>query len=692
MLLCPDYWKVLPDFAYSPLIPLFIGEKSLFLGPSRKYNIEQKRGKKMSSNYNASDLNVLHGLEPVRERPGMYIGSTDTVGLHHLVWEIVDNAVDEANEGYGKNIFVTIHSDGSLEVQDQGRGVPYDFNKKEKMTGFQIVYQTLHGGGKFNEANYKSAGGLHGVGASVTNALSVWMEVHSFKDGKDHFQRFENGGSKALPLKDLGTTPKRGTDVRFYPDKAVFEDITWNYERIAQHLDDQACLTKGVTFHLLDERTGRKADFYYENGLLEYFNRHTAGKPSLTQPMHFEGTSQEGIKVEAVIGFLKDDYSEKIIAFANGVRTIDGGYHVTGLKKALTVAYTGFSQTHKLIKANDTLDGDCLREGLVAILSVWVPEHMLQFEGQTKGKLGSKEALSAVDAVVENKLSYYLEEHALEAGAVIDKTLIELKARAKAEEDRRKEREVLKSKLSGYDVSDKLTPCSSKDYKLNELFIVEGDSAGGSAKKGRDPKHQAILPLRGKPKNTTNVEDEKILLGNKEIATLIYTIGAGFNKDFKVNSIHYGKVIIMTDADDDGSHIQSLLLTFFYNHMKPLIETGHVYIACPPLYRVYTAKKEVYCYDDAELVSAQKSFGQGYRVNRYKGLGEMNYEQLASTTMLPSHRKLLQVVLDSENEEETHDKINIFLGRDSDGRKMWIDNHIDFSTKDTFTEEVKREK
>lgn len=644
----------------------------------------------MSERYNANNLTVLHGLEPVRERPGMYIGSTDTVGLHHLVWEIVDNAVDEANEGYGKNIYVTIHDDGSLEVQDQGRGIPYDYNSKEKMNGFQIVYQTLHGGGKFDETNYKSAGGLHGVGASVTNALSLWMEVHSYKDNQDHYARFDDGGKKFSGIKDLGSTSKRGTSVRFYPDKRIFDDITWNYDRIATHLDDQACLTKGVTFHLTDERTKRSQDFYYENGLLEYFARHSAGKDLLIQPIHIEGKSSEGIKTECVFGFIKDNYDEKIISFANGVRTGDGGYHVTGFKKAMTTCFNTYAVNHNEIKSNESLDGDCLREGIVCILSVWVPEHLLQFEGQTKGKLGTKEALNGVDSIVEGKLSYYLEEHASEADLVVLKTTNEMKVRAKTEDDRKKERELLKTKMSGFNLSDKLTPCSSKDYKDNELFIVEGDSAGGSAKKGRNPKHQAILPLRGKPKNTTDVDDEKTLLGNKEIATMIYTIGAGFDSDFKVKDIHYGKVIIMTDADDDGSHIQSLLLTFFYNHMKPLVETGHVYIACPPLYRVYNSKKEIYCWDDSDLKKARDNAGLGYKVNRYKGLGEMNYEQLASTTMAPEHRKLIQVVI--KDDEDAKDKVDLFLGKDSDRRKDWIDNNIDFSTKDSFIEEVGREK
>lgn len=644
----------------------------------------------MAKNYSANNLTVLHGLEPVRERPGMYIGSTDTIGLHHLVWEIVDNAVDEANEGYGKHIYVTIHSDGSLEVQDQGRGVPFDYNEREKMTGFQIVYQTLHGGGKFDESNYRSAGGLHGVGAAVTNALSVWMEVHSYRDNRDHFMRFENGGKKASELKDLGPTTKRGTNVKFYPDNTIFEDIRFSFDRIAQHLDDQACLTKGVTFHLKDERTGRSQDFYYENGLLEYYNRHATGKTPLFNPLRVEGVSSDGIKVEAVFGFIKDDYSERIIGFANGVRTGDGGYHITGLKRAITSCFNSYAVNHGKIKSNDSLDGDCIREGLCAILSVWVPEHLLQFEGQTKGKLGTKEALNATDNVIEGKLSYYLEEHAQEADSVIDKTIMEMKARAKAEEEKKKDRAAFQNKSANFNLSEKLTPCSSKDYMKNELFIVEGDSAGGSAKKGRNPKYQAILPLRGKPKNTTNIEDEKVLLGNKEIATMIYTIGAGYDKDFKIKDIHYGKVIIMTDADDDGSHIQSLLLTFFYNHMKPLIETGHVYIACPPLYRVYNGKKEIYCYDDEQLDAARKKIGQGYRINRYKGLGEMGYEQLSTTTMQPEKRKLLKVML--EDDEDCHDKISLFLGKDTDRRKDWIENNIDFTTKDEFMKEVSREK
>ncbi len=645
----------------------------------------------MGDNYDAKQLKILHGLEAVVERPGMYIGATDTNGLHHLVWEIIDNAVDEANEGYGKNIYVTIHDDGSIEIRDEGRGVPYDLNKKEKKNGFEIVYQTLHGGGKFDENLYKTASGLHGVGAAVTNALSEWMEVHSYRDGIDHFGRFEQNGKKFSGIKSLGPTNQRGTDVRFYPDHKKFDDINFNFDKIAQHLDDKACLTKGVTFHLTDERSGRKQQFFYANGLSEYFNRRVIGKELLIKTIQMQGKSDDGIRVEAVFGFIKDNYDEKIISFANGVRTGEAGYHVTGFKKALTACFNSFAINHNEIKANESLDGECLREGLIAILSVWVPEHLLQFEGQTKGKLGTKEALNAVDSIIEGKLSYYLEEHVGDASAVVKKTTDEMKVKAKTENERKKERELIKNKVN-FVLSDKLTPCSSKVYSNNELFIVEGDSASGSAKKGRNPTYQAILPLRGKPLNTTDIRDVKTLLGNKEIATLIYTIGAGFDSDFKVKDIHYDKVIIMTDADDDGSHIQSLLITFFYNHMKPLIEHGHLYVACPPLYRIKNAKgtKVKYCWSDEELRKARAEFGSGYKIGRFKGLGEMNYSELAATTMSRENRKLLQVQL--VDDDDAADKVKMFLSdKEADRRKEWIENNIDFTVVDNFKEEIARE-
>lgn len=636
--------------------------------------------------YNASNLKVLKGLEPVRERPGMYVGSTDTNGVHHLVWEIIDNAVDEANEGYGKNIYITLHLDGSLSVLDEGRGVPCDMNEKEHMSGFDLVYRTLHAGGKFDESNYKTAGGLHGVGSAVVNGLSAWLEVHSYRDGRDHYVKYQEGGKKSSGVKDLGPTAKRGTMVRFLPDRLIFEDTNFDYNKIAAHVDDSACLTKGVTFHLADEKTNRRQSFYYKEGLYEFFKKHSEGKTGIGETVRIEGEYQE-IRVELVGQFFKDEYSEKIISFANGVRTIDGGHHVTGLKKALTNCFNNYALNHKLIKPNKTLEGEDIREGFYGILSVWVPEKILEFEGQTKGKLGTKIAATSVDNVVESKLSYYLEEHAAVADQIIKKTLDAMAVRQKSKEVRDQERK----KKGGKDqqmLSGKLTPCSSKQYLENELFIVEGDSAGGSAKKCRDREHQAVLPLRGKPKNVTDVQSDEIILENKELYTLISTIGAGYDDDFNLKNIHYGKIIIMTDADDDGAHIQNLLISFFFTHMRKLLEAGHIYVACPPLYRVFKKDKEKYCWSDEELDAARQEFGSGYNISRYKGLGEMDADQLGKTTMNKKTRTLIQLVIDDE--DECKDKVDLFLGKDPERRKEWIANNIDFSHREDHFEEVKR--
>lgn len=639
--------------------------------------------------YNADSLHVLKGLEPVRERPGMYIGSTDTTGLHHLVWEIVDNAVDEANEGYGKNIYVTLHLDGSISVQDEGRGVPCDYNEKEKMNGFDLVYHTLHAGGKFDGSNYKAAGGLHGVGASVVNALSEWLEVHSFRDGTDTFIRYTNGGKKSTRPASSPSAQKRGTLVTFFPDKQIFPDIAFDYNRIAAHIDDSACLTKGVTFHLKDERSNRKQIFFYQDGLVEYFRKHTAAKEPLSEVVKLEG-EDSGIRLELAFQFFKGDYTEKIFSFANGVRTPEGGHHVAGLKKALTICFNNYAASHGFLKGSRKLEGDDIREGMTAIISCWVPENILQFEGQTKSKLGTKEANQAVDSVVEAKLPYYLEEHAAVADAIIRKTLDAMAVRQKTKDVRDAERNKLKGGKGGsIPLSGKLTPASSKNYAENELFIVEGDSAGGSAKKCRSREHQAILPLRGKPKNVTNSGSDDDILDNKELSTLIATIGAGFNDDFNLKTIHYGKIIIMTDADDDGAHIQNLLLSFFYTHMRPLIESGHIFIACPPLYRVFKKGKEVYCWSDEELDRARKSFGSGYQISRYKGLGEMDADQLGKTTMDKATRRLIKVVIDDE--EECSDKVDLFLGSDADRRKEWIASNIDFSSERDHLMEVRHE-
>ena len=639
--------------------------------------------------YDADKLRILKGLEPVRRRPGMYIGSTDLTGLHHLIWEIVDNAVDEANAGYGRHITITLNADGSCTVEDQGRGVPWEMNKTEKLSGFDIIYRTLHGGGKFDESNYKFAGGLHGVGGAVVNALSTFMEIHTYREGTEHMIRYTDGGTKETKITLVGPTDKRGTKVTFKPDPTIFEDVSFDYDTIAEHIDDQACLTKGVQFDLVDARTGRKDTFCYKDGLREFFRKRTASRTPLCPEIYFEG-ERDGIKMEVVFGWFKEFYDERLYSFANGVRTPEGGHHEAGLRKAVTNSFNNFASTHNLLgRSKQPLQGDDIREGMIAILSVWVPETKLQFEGQTKAKLGTKEALPAVDGLAENFLSHYLEEHARDTEAIVEKALEARETRQKAAEAREKERN--RYRQGGrVTLSGKLTPPSSKDYKNNELFIVEGDSAGGSAKKARDTFHQGILPLRGKPKNTAEVSSPEDLLDNRELADLITTIGAGFDSSFKLKDIHYGKVIIMTDADDDGFHIRNLLLAFFFQHMRPLVESGHVYVAMPPLYRVYNDKREIYCWDDQDLAKARAEIGKGYEINRFKGLGEMNASQLGVTTMRAPYRRLCQVQVSHDSEDECQDRVTLFMGKDADRRKEWIATNIDFGYREDFYERLRK--
>ncbi len=643
----------------------------------------------IENKYTAENLKVLKGLEPVRERPGMYIGSTDITGLHHLVWEIVDNSVDEANAGFGKEIDVTIHTDGSLSVLDGGRGVPCDFNKKEGLSGFDMVYQTLHAGGKFDESNYKTAGGLHGVGGAVVNALSSWMEIHSYREGQDHFIRYEDGGKKKTQIKitPLDHPTKRGTLVTFQPDPAIFDDTNFDYQRIAASLDDRACLTKGVTFKLTDERTSREQVFFYKDGIAEYFATHAFGKVAICEPIAISGTSN-GIQVDFVGQFYSDVYSESIASFANGVKTPEGGHHVVGLKKAITVVFNKYALNHKLIKANASLEGSDIREGFSCLLSVWIPETILEFEGQTKAMLGTKEASPAVDNVIESQLGYYLEEHSKEADAIIDKCLRAQQAREKAKEAKDSIRKMSKAALKeASNLSGKLTPASSKEYKKNELFIVEGDSAGGSAKKCRDRFHQAILPLRGKTKNVVG-EDREDIYDNKELNTIVFTVGAGVDEDFAEKNMHYGKIIIMTDADDDGCHIQNLLMSFFFEHMRPLIEGGHLFIACPPLYRLYKKGEEVYCWTDEDLDKAREKMGKGYVLSRYKGLGEMDASQLGKTTMSPVSRRLVQITI--PDAEEAEEKVNLFMAKENASmRRDWINDNVDFSFHADHFQEIK---
>ena len=640
--------------------------------------------------YTADDIHVMKGLEGVRKRPAMYIGSTNAQGLHHLVWEVVDNAVDEALSGFGKKITVTMHKDGSVSVLDEGRGIPVGINKETGRPAVEVVFTELHAGGKFNNAVYKSAAGLHGVGASVTNALSEWIDINVYQNGNIYHLKFENGGNLVVPLEVIGTTKKHGTYVRFKPDATIFSTVEFKWDTIASHLQESAFLMKGVEFVLFDEKTGQNQSFLYENGLVEYINSVNVNKNPLSSVINFADTDEETqIDIEIALQYCNEDYNETIYSYVNNVRTRDGGTHETGFRLGITKAVNDFAEMSKLTKAKK-LEGSDIREGLTAVISLKIPETLLEFEGQTKGKLGTPQATSVVSNFIYNKLTYYLTENKEFAINLINKCVASQNARIAA---RKAKEEARSSKKPKQDLilSDKLTPAQSKDYAKNELFIVEGDSAGGTAKKGRDRLHQAILPLRGKPLNTDSISIDK-LVHNEEFATIINTIGAGFGQSFDLDDIKYGKIIIMTDADTDGAHIQTLLLTFFYNFMRQLITTGHVYIAVPPLYRVYKedGKRVVqeYAWDDDGLEKAKKLVGSGYKVSRYKGLGEMDAIQLKETTMDPKTRLLIQV--DIEDPILVEKRVNILMGRDTSVRRAWVEENVDFNKVDTFMKEVKQ--
>lgn len=639
--------------------------------------------------YTANDIHIMKGLEGVRKRPAMYIGSTNASGLHHLVWEIVDNAVDEALSGYGKNITVTIHKDGSCSVLDEGRGIPVDINAETGRPGVEVVFTELHAGGKFNSSVYKSAGGLHGVGASVTNALSLWVDVTVYKNGKINHLRFENGGKLVQPLEVIGDTKKHGTYVRFLPDPAIFSTVEFKYDTIASHLRESAFLMKGVRFIIIDERTGQKQEYYYQDGLVEYINILNENKKEIIPVFSFSDVDAlTNIETEIALQYCYEDYNETIYSYVNNVKTVDGGTHESGFRTGITRAVNEFAESQNLLKGKK-LDGSDIREGLTAIVSLKIPEELLEFEGQTKGKLGTQVAYTVVSNLIYNKLTYYLTENKENAMLIIKKCIDSQQARLAARKAKDEARSTKKAKQEII-LSDKLTPAQSKEYLKNELFIVEGDSAGGTAKKGRDRIHQAILPLRGKPLNTDSISMDK-LLHNEEIATIINTIGAGFGQSFDIEDIHYGKIIIMTDADTDGAHIQTLLLTFFYHYMRTLITTGHVYIAVPPLYRVYKedGKKLIqeYAWDDKGLESAKKKVGNGCKINRYKGLGEMDAIQLKETTMDPKTRLLIQV--DINDPFLVENRVNVLMGKDASLRREWVEENVDFNKVDTFIKEVK---
>ena len=638
--------------------------------------------------YSAADIEILEGLAGVRKRPAMYIGSTNSTGLHHLVWEIVDNAVDEALNGFGNVIVITIHKDGSLSVLDEGRGIPVDIHKATNMPAVQLIFSTLHSGGKFSSKVYASSAGLHGVGSSVTNALSVYCDITVFRDGKINHLRFENGGKLVTPLEVLGTTRKHGTLVRFKPDDKIFSTTNFQFDVIANHVQESAFLLKGVRFVVLDERTSQRGDFCYNEGLKEYVAYLNKDKTPMDEVISFDG-EDSGIKVDIALQYCAKDYGESIYSYANNVRTRDGGTHESGFKMGITKAVNDYATENQLIRGKIKLEGSDIREGLTAIISLKIPEQMLQYEGQTKQKLGTPEAVAIVSNFIYNNMTYYLNEHKEFAVSLVKKCIDAQNARIAARKAKDEARSTRKAKVEMM-LADKLTPAQSKDYDKNELFIVEGESAGGTARKGRNRIYQAILPLRGKPLNTDSISKER-MLKNEEFATIINTIGAGFGEDFNVDNSHYGKVIIMTDADTDGAHIQTLLITFFYNFMKPLILKGKLFVAMPPLYRV---SKEVnhklvyrYAWDETDLERAKKEIGAGYRVSRFKGLGEMNDEQLWESTMNPASRLLCKVTI--EDPVSAAREISILMGNDTVVRRQWVEENVNFNEIDTFVDEVK---
>lgn len=638
----------------------------------------ESQATQVEHSYTADDIQVLEGLEAVRLRPGMYIGSTSARGLHHLVWEIVDNGIDEALAGFADRIDVTIEPDNIIAVRDNGRGMPVGIHEKTGISAVETIMTVLHAGGKFGGGAYKVSGGLHGVGASVVNALSEWLEVTVFQDGKIYFIRFENGGHAVEPLKVIGETTEKGTLVRFKADPQIFKDTTiYDYETLNSRLRQLAFLNKDIRLTLTDKRTpdGQSNDYKYEGGIIEYVQFLNKNKSTISDKVIYVEGLQDGILAEVALQY-NDGYQSSIYSFCNNIHTHEGGYHEDGFRMALTRCINTYAKNNNMIKKDETLSQDDVKEGLVAIISVKHPDP--QYEGQTKTKLGNSEVRKIVSNIAGEQINRFFLENPDVAKAIVEKAEIASKARIAAKKARELTRR--KSALDGISsLPGKLTDCSSKDASECEIYIVEGDSAGGSAKQGRDAKTQAILPLRGKILNVEKARTHRIF-ENQEIRSMITAFGCGIQEDVDVSKLRYHKIVIMTDADVDGSHICTLMLTFLYRFMKPVIEGGYVYIAQPPLYKVQKGKKIAYAYKEQEMDQLREEFKDGYKVQRYKGLGEMDAEQLWETTMDPHHRVLKRVTIDDAMEADS--VFDMLMGEDVEPRREYIQENAVYANLD----------